>query len=49
MMTSEEDQFGLGTLIGEGEFGKVFECFDKKDGKKKVGRQAQSFIKLCKR
>lgn len=35
-MTSEEDQFGLGALIGEGAFGKAFECFDKKDGKKKI-------------
>lgn len=48
-MTLEEDQIGLGALIGEGAFGKVFKCFDKKDGKKKVSRQAQSFIKLCKR
>lgn len=48
-MTSEEDQFGLGTVLGEGAFGKVFECSDKKDGKKKVSRQALSFIKLCKR
>lgn len=48
-MTSEEDQFGLGALIGEGAFGKAFECFEKKDGKKKVSRQARSFIKLCKR
>lgn len=47
-MTSEEDQFGLGTLIG-GVFGKVVELFDEKDGKKKVSRQTQSFIKLCKR
>lgn len=42
-MTSEEGQFELGALIGEGAFGKVFECFDTKDGKKKVCRKAQSF------
>lgn len=34
-MTSEEDQFGLGTVLREGAFGKVFEFSDKKDGKKK--------------
>lgn len=33
-MTLEEGKFELGALIGEGAFGKVFECFDKKDGKK---------------
>lgn len=48
-MTSEEDQFGLGTVLREGSFGKVFEFSDKKDGKKKVSRPARSFIKLCKR
>lgn len=41
-MTSEEAQFELGALIGEGAYGKVFECFDTKAGKKKVCRQAQS-------
>lgn len=41
-MTSEVGQFELGALIGEGAYGKVFECFDTKDGKKKVCRQAQS-------
>lgn len=44
-MTPEEGHFELGALIGEGAFGKVFESFDKKDGKK-VCCQAQSFIKL---
>lgn len=48
-MTSKEDQFGLEALIGKRAYGKVFECFDKKDGRKKVSSQARSFIKLCKR
>lgn len=44
-MTSGEGQFNLGALIGEGAFGKVFECFDKKNGKKVCCNcQAQSFI-----
>lgn len=47
-MTSDGGQFEVGALIGEGSFGKVFECFDKKDGKKKVCHQSQSFVKLFK-
>lgn len=35
-MTPEGGQFDPRILIGEGSCGKVFECFDKKDGKKKV-------------
>lgn len=35
-MTLEEGQFELGVLIGEGSFGKVFECFDTNNGKRKV-------------
>lgn len=37
-MTLEEAEFELGALIGEGAFGKVFECFDTNKGKKKVCR-----------
>lgn len=44
-MTSGEGQFKLGDLIGKGAFGEVFECFDKKNGKKVCcSCQAQSFI-----
>lgn len=44
-MTSGEGQFKLGDQIGKGAFGEVFECFDKKNGKKVCcSCQAQSFI-----
>lgn len=33
-MTSGKGQFKLGKSIGKGGFGEVFECFDKKNGKK---------------
>lgn len=33
-MTSGKGQFKLGKTIGNGAYGKVFECFDKKNGKK---------------
>lgn len=45
-MTPEGGQ--LRAFIEEGSYGKVFECFDKKDGKRKVYHQSQSFVKLFK-
>lgn len=47
-MTTEGGQFELRAFIEEGSYGKVFECFDKKDGKRKVYHQSQSFVKLFK-
>lgn len=35
-MATEDTQFELGDTLGEGAFGKVFECFDKSDNDKKV-------------
>lgn len=41
-MTPEGGQ--LRAFIEEGSYGKGFECFDKKDGKRKVYHQSQSFV-----
>lgn len=44
-MTSGKGQFKLGKTIGNGANGEVFECFDKKNGKKVCCNcQAQSII-----
>lgn len=44
-MTSGKGQFKLGKTIGNGAYGKVFECFDKENGKKVCCNcQAQSII-----
>lgn len=47
-MTSEKGQFELGKLIGKGVFSKIWECFDKKSGKK-VCYQLQSFRTILRR
>lgn len=43
-MTPEGGQFELETFIEKGSYGTVFECFDKRDGKRKVYHQSQSFV-----
>lgn len=44
MIFVEGGQFDFRIFIGEGLCGKVFECFDKKDGKKKVYVINYSFL-----
>eukprot|EP00105_Crassostrea_gigas_P044667 XP_019928815.1 PREDICTED: serine/threonine-protein kinase Nek4-like isoform X2 [Crassostrea gigas] len=47
-MTPEGGQFELETLIEKGSYGTVFECFDKRDGKRKVAMKKINLSKLSK-